>query len=345
MTPITGPQTKRRRRGGPTLTLERDHSQPSNTLHDGLPTLALRLVVLTSLQSKLARPNHIMHPRCASSLYPIRAACLAALMLMACNVAPKPAPTPTSAPARLRVVTDLASVPLAQALMDAYTATHPHVMFSVEWAGTTGAFDAIYANRTDFAIVSRLLPLPEGKISPWNAELAQDGVAVVVNPQNPIENLSAFELREVFAGARSRWSDVGQPQMGDIDLATRDAAVTERTVFDGAVMGRLELSRNAIVLPSVEVMQNFVAIKPGAIGYIPASRLAAPAAPKVKAISIEGQKLTPESIANGTYKLTHSLYLLSPFEPQWEARVFAIWSLNAEGQRVVERARYVPITK
>ena len=249
------------------------------------------------------------------------------------------------APARVRVVSDLASVSLAQALMDGYAASHPHVTFSVEWTSTSGAFDAIYANRTDFAIVSRLLPVPEGKISPWNAELAMDGVAVVVNQQNPIEGMTAFELREVFAGARSRWSDVGQPQLGDIDLAMRDGSVIERTTFDTAVMGRLELSRNAIVLPSVEVMQNFVAVKPGAIGYMPASRLNAPNTPKVKPIKFEGQVLSAESIANGSYKLSHSLYILAPFEPQWEARAFAVWSLTTDGQHSVEQAQYVPISK
>ena len=343
MTLITGSQTKRRRRGGPTLTLEGYDSETIFTLHDGSPTLALRLASLVGGWVYVAMTT-VLHRTVFHGLV----ACL----LMACTRPSAPVPTPAAAPARVRVVTDLASVPLAQALTDAYSATHPHVTFSIEWASTTGAFEALYANRTDFAIVSRLLPVPEGKVTPWHAELAQDGVAVVVNALNPIEGLTGFELREVFAGARSRWSDVGQPQLGDIDLAMRDGSVIERTTFDGAVMGRLELSRNAVVLPSVEVMQNFVAAKPGAIGYMSASRLNALNsinalnAPKVKAIKFEGQALSAESIANGSYKLTHSLYLLAPFEPQQlEARAFAHWSLTAGGQRAVEQAQYVSISK
>jgi phosphate transport system substrate-binding protein len=267
------------------------------------------------------------------------AAAALAVLLIACTRTP---PTPTPAPQRFRIVADAASLPLAQALADAYSLERPNVIFVTELQPTRGAFDALYAQRADFIIVSQMLPIPEGKVPPWAGELAQDGVVVVVNTANPLQSLSAFEIREVFAGARSRWSDVNLQQLGDVDLAMRDAGEIDRITFDANIMGSVKPSLNAIVLPTANVMAGFVTQRAGAIGYMPLSRL--PQGGAVKALAVDGVAATPATLRDGSYRLGYSVFVLAQFEPQWEARAFAGWLLGAPGQRVVQRAGFVSLT-
>ncbi len=263
---------------------------------------------------------------------------LIAIALAACVRVP---PTPTPTPLRVRIMADAASLPLAQALADAYGSENPHVIFQIELQSVRAAYDALLSQRTDFLIVSQLLPTPDGKVPPWAGELAQDGIAVVVNKANPLQGLSVFELREIFSGARSRWSDVNLPQLGDVDLAMRDAGEVDRLTFDAMIMGGVKPSLNAVVLPTVQVMTNFVSQRAGAIGYMPLSRLQPASA--LKSLAVDGVAANGGTLRDGTYKLAYSVYVLAQFEPQWDARRFVAWVMGAPGQAVVLRSGFAPI--
>jgi len=248
-------------------------------------------------------------------------------------------PKPTLAPVRLKLQSDAASLPLARKLADAYMTANPNATIILEWGSATSVADATLTARADIALTT-VLPAMQNR-TVWYSDVAQDGVAVIVHSQNPLQNLSLFELREVYAGARSRWSDVGIAALGDIDLAMREDGETGRALFENAVMNGVKLSLNGIVLPTTEVMLNFVALRPGAIGYAPASRVTA----TVKPISIENQAPSRQNISGGTYPLRYSTYLMSLGEPQGEARKFALWALGADAQRIVEASGYIAISR
>lgn len=270
--------------------------------------------------------------------------CLAAALVLAapgCGSAETPKVTPVTV--TLRVAADVALEPLMQALTRAYSAQHPQVMFTLTPASTPAVGEALFSRRVDLAAVTVLPEAVAGRQSPWVADLATDGIAVIVNPANPLTNLRMQALRDIYAGVYNRWDDLDAAGVGDMQIAVREAGDGARVVFDRAVMGNTRLTLNAVVLPSVEVVMNFVAYQAGAIGYVPSARITDTVAPPVKVLAIDGQPLTHEALRSGAYPLCRSLYLMALSEPQAELRDFVAWVLSADGQRVVETANFARV--
>ncbi len=270
--------------------------------------------------------------------------CLVAALGLAasgCGSAETPKVTPVTV--TLRVAADVALESLMQALTRAYSAQHPHIIFTLTPASTPDAAEAIFSRRVDLAAVSVLPDKVAGRDIPWIGDLALDGIAVIVNPANPLTNVSMQQLRDIYAGVHGRWDSLGAANVGDVQIAVREGGDGARVLFDRMVMGNTRLTLNAVVLPSVEVVMNFVTYQAGAIGYVPSARITDTVAPPVKMLAIDGQPLTKASLRDGSYPLSRSLYLIALSEPQGELRDFVAWILSAEGQRVVETANFAPL--
>ncbi len=279
--------------------------------------------------------RHSTGARCAAT-----ALCVAlALQAAGCSRVETPKITPVTA--KYRIAADGATLTLMRALTDAYTAKHPTVTFTVAEDNAQTAADAIYSRSADLASVSLLPPRTADRPAPWIADLASEGVSIIVNPANPLENLSTQELRDIFAGVRSRWSDLGVMGLGDIDVGVREDGDGTRALFDQRVMESTKLALSDIVLPSIEVTMNFVAYQPTAIAYVPSARITGTVMPIVKVVGIDGQKPTLDAIASGAYPLTHMLNLIALGEPQGELRQFVAWAVGPNGQAIVAKMNYV----
>jgi phosphate transport system substrate-binding protein len=258
-------------------------------------------------------------------------------MMTACSPTATPKPSPT--PLKLNIATDTYTLLLAKALTDAYVNENPGTTIELQWGNTYATLDTVRTGKAQLAMVAGVSPNANGVA--WFTDIALDGLVVVINAQNPARNLSAFELREIYAGARSRWSDVGISAMRDVELGSRENNDPSRVLFEQHIMTGLPVSLNAIVLPSLDVMANFVAVQPGAIGYLPFSR--AISNTKLKMLAIDGQSPSVAAIANGNYALAMPVYVAGNAEPQAELRQFISWVLSVEGQRIVQASGYAPI--
>jgi phosphate transport system substrate-binding protein len=266
---------------------------------------------------------------------------IALLVLVGCSHVETPKVTPVTV--RLQLAADSAALPLMRALADAYSSTHPNVIFDVQSGNAETVAEAVYTRQADLAVVSRLPANVQGRTPPWVADLAMDAVAVVVNPANPIENMSLQDLRDVFSGARNRWSDFGVAGLEDVEVAVREEGDGTRSVFDNVVMGNTKLTLTAIVLPSVEVAMNFAAYQANAIAYVPSARITSTVSPAVKVMGVSGIPPSRDNIASGSYPLTRMLNMIALAEPQGELRRFVAWVLGREGQTVVAGLNYVPV--
>jgi phosphate transport system substrate-binding protein len=245
----------------------------------------------------------------------------------------------------LRIVTDGPALPLMRALTAAYTDSHTTTLFNLQAGNAQSSVDALYAGQADIAGVTQLPPQSADRTAPWMSDLALDGVAIIVNPANPVDNLSLIEARELFAGVRTRWSDFGIVDLGDIDVGVREDGDGTRATFDERVMEGEKLGLNDIILPSVEVAMNFVAFQKTAIAYVPRTRITDTVAPAVKMVGIDGQKPTKENIASGAYRLTRMLNLVAVNEPGGELRQFVVWVLGKDGQAIVGQMNYVELSQ
>lgn len=269
---------------------------------------------------------------------------LFALSLIATSCSRMETPKPTAVPIKLRIAADDATYPLMQRLCEAYTALHENVTFDLVPGNVGMLSQMLYAKQADLAAISRLPDRVTNKPDLWLGDLGIDGVAIIVNAQNPVSSLTMQDVRDIFSGVRSEWGDFDIKERGIIAALVREDGDGTRVAFDKSVMGDIGLSQSAIVLPSVETVINYTLLQPDAIGYIPSSRLSN-LPTTLKPIGIEGIMPERETIGNGSYRLVRTLHLASVLEPQGEMRRFAAFALGAEGQKIVAAMNYVPVAR
>ena len=267
-----------------------------------------------------------------------------ALSVIATSCSRIETPKPTAVPIKLRIAADDATYPLMQKLCEAYSALNENVSFNIV-AGNVGTLSQmVYARQIDLAAISRLPDKAANKPNLWLGDLGLDGVAIIVNAQNPVSSLTMQDIRDIFSGVRGEWGDFDIKERGIIAALVREDGDGTRVAFDKTVMGEIGLSKSAIVLPSIEIVINYALLQPDAIGYVSSSRLNnLPAA--LKPIGIEGITPDPDTIRNGSYRLVRTLHLAAPQEPQGELRKFAAWVLGPDGQKIVAAMNYVPIAR
>ena len=244
------------------------------------------------------------------------------LLLSACTETPRAIPTPVT----IRLATSSTLSILLDDVGDRYRADHPWVTIQSGSLDTDAALDMLNGGAVDLAFVSWLPPDP----TLWNSALAYDAVAVIVHPANPVAGLSLAQLRDVFQGRVLDWSPLGWTSESLIVVSREDGSGTRAAFEDAAMEGR-PVTLSAIVQPSSDAMIDYVARRPGAIGYVSRGHVT----DAVKPIAIEGVDPGPSSVVNGTYPIGRVLFVVARSEPTGAVRDFVAWLLSADGQQAI----------
>jgi len=254
-------------------------------------------------------------------------------LLAACG-----APLESHEPVYLKVAGSTSMQPLMEDLGQAYIEQQEYVTVDVQGGGSRLGIALARENRIDIGTASRKPtageekdPETEAKRLWWTA-IAQDGIALVVHPQNAVGDLTMPQARDIFFGRVLDWEEIGGIP-GEIVVVSREDGSGTRQVFEERVMGDKRVTLTAIVMPSSEAVVEYVARHPTAIGYVSMGHLS----PQVKALPVEGVSPTPEDIQSGAYPLTRPLYLLTGQEPTGEVKAFIEFALSPAGQAVVEQ--------
>jgi len=233
-----------------------------------------------------------------------------ALLLNACASAPVPLPpTPTPFPTpgvTLRWVYQETYTPLVTALAQAYQLTHPQHRLILVPEAETLAWTALKEGAADVAL---LFQVPEAS-GWWTQTLAWDGLAIIVHPFNGVPGLTLADVRQLFTGQVFRWSTLNGPE-GTPQIVSREEASGEMLMLRRLVLEANSVTPTALLAPSTDLMLEFVAGEPLAIGYGMQSRLTA----QVRAVPIEGVPPSPEAIAAGAYPLRVPVMLAVPDAP------------------------------
>jgi phosphate transport system substrate-binding protein len=217
--------------------------------------------------------------------------------------------------------------------------------------GSATAFEDLGAGRCDIGMSSRrihedeaakLAPLGNMASAASEHVIALDGIAVVVNPTNPVTTLTKAQIADVFAGKLRTWSDVGggaQP----IALHARDDKSGTFDTFKHMVLGARPLASSAVRYESSEALSDAVAEDARAIGFI-----GLPYVRSAKAVLVQDGKAvpllpSPTTVATEEYPLARRLYLYVPIAGPSVAREFVDFVLSEEGQRAVQAAGFVDL--
>ncbi|RME39438.1 MAG: hypothetical protein D6793_01080, partial [Thermoflexia bacterium] len=247
---------------------------------------------------------------------------VALLFLCAAPVACAPQPlTVTRQPVHIRLVVSDACSGLLDELTRAYHRARPWVTFQVAVYNDEVARERLLSGGADGGAFIWL----EDPATLWATLLVSDAVALVVHPEVPIEDLTLDQARELLRGRIGEWPD-GTP----VQVVSREKGAGTRAVVQAVVMGPHSLTLTAQVVVSDASLLATVSRTPGAIGYVPASRVGE----GVRPLKIEGLAPAPDP----NYPLTYPVLLATVGEPTGELREWLQWALGPQGQAIAEQA-------
>jgi len=287
---------------------------------------------------------------------------LAALLVVACGPAQPtaapatpasppatstpPPPTPTPAEEALEGQISAAGSttvqPLAELWAEAFSAQNPKVDITVQGGGSSVGVKSAGEGTVDVGMASReikdseLEEFPDLKIF----TVAKDGIAIVTHPDVPVEGLTMEEVRSIFSGEITNWSEVGGPDKAVVVVSREEGSGT-RGAFEEMVMGKEgpPIVETAILLPSNGAVRTTVSTTPDSIGFLSFGYLDE----SVKALDVDGVEATVANALSGAYPVVRPLNLLTKGEPAAVVKAWLDFILGGEGQEVVAAEGYMRI--
>lgn len=215
----------------------------------------------------------------------------------------------------------------------------------VSGLGSSAGIEAVTNGTADIATSSRQLTAEESEHELVATVVAHDGIAVIVSPENPVTELTSEQLRDIYAGKITNWSEVGGPDL-EIQVVNRDEASGTREAFRSIVMGDTEFDRSAAVLPGTGQVRDVVSRTPGAIGYISIGFVDSDyASTTVRSLAIDGVEATEDNVETGIYPISRDLYFFTNGDPQGVAYDYISYVLSDEMDQTIRDAGYIPAHK
>ncbi len=248
-------------------------------------------------------------------------------------------------------------VNLALAWAEDYQNTNPQVRVSVSGGGSGTGIASLINRTVSIANASRAIKSEEvqsaGKsnIHPKEFIVAKDAIAVIVHPDNPIDELSLVDIRNIYSGKINNWSDLGGEDRPIVRLSRETNSGThvyflETVLRLGNSDDKTLFSMDTLLLPSSEGITAEVKDNPNAIGYDGLGYIV----PEVKVLAIAkqpgGEYVMPsaDTVNNGTYPISRDLYMYTDGEPTGIIKDYLDYIFSDKAQEIVTTLGFVPIT-
>lgn len=260
-------------------------------------------------------------------------AMLALSAIFGCTPDVQPTTPPTPDAVELRLSSTRSTAPLLRLLSSGYTMDHRGVTFNLQQSNHRTLLENLRAGTVNF-FVSHHLPAMSDL---WAAPIARDGLAVVVHPENPINDITPDDIRRALQGLLINWRDIGGDET-QITVYMREDGAGVSLEIDRLLMGSRRITPNARIVSSPSALLDRVAEDRSAIAIIPASLLD----DRVKTLTVAGIAPTIEQIGNNTYPLRLTIFIISLTEPTDAYLSFLSWVQSVSGQTAIS-PRYVTL--
>jgi phosphate transport system substrate-binding protein len=248
-------------------------------------------------------------------------------------------------------------VNLALAWAEAYMGRNPNVRISVTGGGSGTGITALINGTIQIANASRemskeeIANLKAKGITPVRFTVALDGIAIVANPENPVNGLTIPQLSDIYTGKITNWRDVGGENRLIVALSRESNSGTYVYFLEQVVRlgkpdpgNKVLFSPETLLLPSsegisVEVIKNPNAIGYDGLGYVTKEQ---------KLIGVAKSEKDPfvipsaSTVLDGSYPIARPLYMYTAGEPSGAVARYLQWIMN-EGQSLVQDLGFVPL--
>lgn len=225
------------------------------------------------------------------------------------------------------------------ALGESFEENNSGVTFTYNPTGSGSGITAVSEGRCDIGLSSRNLKEEEKAQGLTETILALDGIAVIVNPDNPVNDLDLETIGRIYTGEITNWKDIGGNDL-EIVLIGREAGSGTRDGFE-SITGTADACRYRQELTSTGDVITTVAGNPAAIGYASLASVK----DTVKALSVGGIVPTEETVKDGSYVVQRPFVLVtkSGAELSAAARKFFDYVTSPEANEIISSAGAVPV--
>jgi phosphate transport system substrate-binding protein len=233
---------------------------------------------------------------------------------------------------------------LAQKWAEEYMSTHADTKIQVTGGGSGIGFAALQSQTTDLCDASRKAKSAELEncikafgAPPKEYKVALDGLSVYVNSDNPINEITEDQLKQIFTGKATNWKDFGGAD-APITVYSRENSSGTYEFFKEHILRGADFAASSQTEPGTAAIIQAVSKDKGAIGYGGAAY-----GNSVNASS-PAVEPTEENVINGSYPIWRYLYVyVNPNLDKGEIADYLKWIRSDEGQKIVKEVGYYPL--
>jgi phosphate transport system substrate-binding protein len=235
-------------------------------------------------------------------------------------------------------------LPIAQKTAEVFMQKDSSADISVRGGGSGVGIASLLDGTCDIADSSRPIKDTELDKAVTNGKdikahvIAMDGIAVIVNPANKVGALTKKQVRDIYTGKISNWSQVG----GDdrkIVVISRDTSSGTFEAFGELALDKQKVRPDALMQASNQAIASTVARTPDAIGYVGLGFLSS----SVKALELDGVVPSKETVLNNKYSIGRPLFMYTNGKPKGLAKDFIDFIKSPEGQTLVDEEGFVSL--
>jgi len=261
----------------------------------------------------------------------------ASMLLAACGSPATPAP---GAGSEITVAGSTSVQPLAEVLAEAYMGAHPEIRITVQGGGSSVGVKSAAEGTVDIGTASRTVKDEElGEFPDLQVfTIARDGIAIVVHPDVAVDGLAKDQVKGIYEGSITTWSEVGGPDAAIVVVGREEGSGT-RGAFGSLIMDDEEFAMvgTAILQPSNGAVRTTVSTTPDSIGFISFGYLDE----SVKAVAIDGVEATAENALGGEYPVVRPFNMLTNGEPAGAVKDWLDFILSEDGQAIIADEGYI----
>src|SRR5437773_8382122 len=240
---------------------------------------------------------------------------------------------------------DTLGAKLVPQLAEQFKTQHPGTTFDIAAEGSTTGIAAIIDGTAQIGMSSRRAKSSEvgaaaaKGINMKPTIVAYDGIAVIVNANNPLKSLTKKQIEQIFAGDVTDWSALGGSG-GKISIYTRNTSSGTYSEFKELAMKKRDYAPDSQKMAGNEQIAQEVGKNPNGAGYV---GLAYVKAGGVKVMPIDGVLPSVQSVHAKTYPYARPTFYYTNGEPTGLAKQFLDFTISAAGQKIVQQVGFVPI--